>query len=206
MRRRWWRSWPFLALSAALLTVGVLYLVAVRLNHEEPNYSRIEDGLYLGGTVSEPPPGVKVVLNLRETEDPYQVEVHKWSPIPDREPAPSLDWLREQVEFIDAQRRAGRPVFVHCQAGISRSAMVVIAYEMSHHGWTRDEALAFVRSKRSVVRPNPAFMQLLLEWERLLRERAALSLRARSARQGRAAQSARPLQALYLAGQSASMH
>lgn len=43
--------------------------------------------------------------------------------------------------------------------------MVTAAYLMKEHGWGRDEALAFLRSKRPVVRPNPAFMQLLTEWE-----------------------------------------
>ncbi len=36
--------------------------------------------------------------------------------------------------------------------------------------WTRDQALEFLRSRRPGVRPNPAFMELLLEWERSLKE------------------------------------
>ena len=35
----------------------------------------------------------------------------------DAEPAPTLDWLRVQVEFIDAERAAGRTVYVHCRNG-----------------------------------------------------------------------------------------
>ncbi len=46
--------------------------------------------------------------------------------------------------------------------------MVVTAYEMYKNHWTRDEALAFVRSKRPEVRPNPAFMRRLHEWEGFL--------------------------------------
>ena len=131
------------------------------------NYSRIEDGLYMGGLVQKPPRRAKAVLNLCEIEDPYRCEVHWWEPIPDREPAPDLDWLRRMVEFVDAQRHAGRTVYVHCVAGISRSGMVVVAYLMFRNKWTRDEALAFVRTKRDVVRPNPAFMDRLSEWEKV---------------------------------------
>jgi protein-tyrosine phosphatase len=94
------------------------------------------------------------------------VAAHRWEPIPDAEPAPNLDWLRRQVGFIEEQRQAGRAVFVHCRNGVSRSGMVVVAYLMAQHGWSRDEALTFVRSKRDVARPNPAFMRLLKEWER----------------------------------------
>jgi hypothetical protein len=132
---------------------------------EWPTYSLIEDGLYLGGSIDEPPPGTRAVLNLCERQDPYRCEVHSWKEIPDAAPAPSIDWLRERVEFVDAQRRAGLTTYVHCFAGVSRAGMVTTAYLMFKNKWTRDEALKFVRSKRSVVNPNPAFMKLLEEWE-----------------------------------------
>jgi len=69
------------------------------------------------------------------------------------------------VDFVDGQRRARRTTLIHSYTGFSRSGMVVTAYLMYKNGWTRDEALEFVRSKRPMVNPNHAFMQLLLEWE-----------------------------------------
>jgi hypothetical protein len=158
-----------LVILLTLAGVVVLFLLGVALlTREKENYSRIEDGLYLGGRVAKPPPGTKAVLNLCETPDPYRCEVHVWEPIPDAEPAPDLDWLRRMVEFLEARRREGVTTFVHCRAGVSRGGMVVVAYEMLENRWTRDQALAFVRSKRPQVRPNPAFMDRLLEWERAL--------------------------------------
>jgi len=96
-----------------------------------------------------------------------------WAPIDDGPPAPDLRWLRQQVEFIDTRRRAGDTVYVHCGVGVSRSGLVVVAYEMYKNGWTRDEALKFVRSRRSITRPNPAFMKRLLEWEHVLMKQLA---------------------------------
>jgi hypothetical protein len=168
MRRFWRRYWPVCAALAAIAAVVVVHVVVNRLTREGPNYSLIEDGFYLGGRVAEPPPGTRAVLNLCELEDAYRTENHRWQPINDGEPAPSLDWLREQVEFVDAQRRAVVPLYVHCQAGVSRGGMVVTAYFMAHNGWSRDQALAFVRTRRAIVNPNPAFMQLLLEWEKTI--------------------------------------
>ena len=46
--------------------------------------------------------------------------------------------------------------------------MVVVAYLMFKNAWSRDEALEFVRNKRAIVRPHPAFMSLLLDWEEVL--------------------------------------
>ena len=48
--------------------------------------------------------------------------------------------------------------------------MVVVAYLMFKNRWTRDEALAHVRTKREIVRPIQAFMERLLEWERIVAE------------------------------------
>jgi hypothetical protein len=159
----------------ALLLAGIAswgVLLAVEYSFREPdNWSRIEDKLYMGGFVQRPPRGTKAALNLCESEDPYRCDVHSWKPIPDREPAPSLRWLWDRVMFIDDQQRAGLRTYVHCRAGISRSGMVVVAYLMYRNKWTRDDALADVRTKRPDVRPNVAFMRLLLEWEKYLKDK-----------------------------------
>lgn len=165
------RYWPVLVVVAAGVGVAGIHFAVERFTREQPNYTLIEDGIYLGGYVPEPPPGTRAVLNLCEAEDPYHAEVHAWEPIRDAEPAPSLDWLRRQVAFIEAQRAAGRVVFVHCQNGVSRSGMVLAAYLVARDGRSRDDAMAFLRSKRPGVRPNPAFVVLLLEWERALADR-----------------------------------
>ena len=78
-----------------------------------------------------------------------------------------------RVDVDDVQRRAGLPVFVHCQHGVSRSTMVVAAYLMARDGSSRDQALAFIRTKRPSIRPNPAFMRLLLEWQDKIKKPAA---------------------------------
>ena len=137
---------------------------------EKEHYSLIEEGLYMGGLVANPPPGTKAVLNLCGRRDYYRCEHYVWRPIDDGDRAPSLAWLRQQVEFIEARRKAGDTVYVHCRNGVNRSGLVVVAYEMYKHGWTREEALKFVRSKRPITRPNPAFMKQLLEWEHVVQK------------------------------------
>ena len=165
MNRRLLRRLLFSVIAGLVVAVGVLALVRQSFPPKKENYSAIEPGLYMGGSVEAPPPGTKVVINLCEIEDPYTVDRNVWESIPDGEPAPSLDWLRKMVAVVDEEQQAGRQTYVHCFAGISRSGMVVAAYEMFKNHWTRDQALEFIRSKRPQVKPNPAFMQRLLEWE-----------------------------------------
>jgi len=170
------RHYPFILrvlLTVAAGSYGVMLLFPPRLQAQQiqpsrATYSEVEPTLFMGGRVSEPPPGTVVVLNLCEVEDDYKVDEQLWKKIPDAAPAPSLQWLREAVGFVDKAQKAGRKTYVHCAAGISRAGMVVTAYEMFKHDWPRDKALEFVRSKRTQVNPNPAFMELLLKWEKEL--------------------------------------
>ena len=157
-------------LLAGLIGAGFLYVVLGWLYPDQDNYTLIEEGLYQGGDVKKPPRRTRAVLNLCEKKDPYKFSVHRWEPIKDTAPGPDLDWLREMVEFVEENRREGRTTFVHCRNGVSRSGLVVVAYLMFEHDWSRDEALEFVRSKRSETRPNRAFMKLLSAWERELKK------------------------------------
>jgi hypothetical protein len=169
------RPWPvFLTVAAIGVLVGA-YLIAAHVDRSSlvesyptSNYTYIEDGLCMGGILSEPPPGIRAVLNVCETKDLYTAEVHRWEPIPDLGPAPEIAWLRSQVEFIDRQRKGGLPVYVHCRAGINRSAMVVAAYLMWRDRLTRDDALAVIRRKRGQIGVFEVYQRYLSEWEKSL--------------------------------------
>jgi len=162
-------------LRVLLLLLGIalggwLCLVWLDRSYQEPpNYSRIEPGVFLGGFIDKPPPGIDAVLNLCEFEDSFAALKMRWRPIRDAGPAPDLKWLQEQVDFLAEQRSAGRSIYVHCYAGVSRSATVLAAYYMQQKDLTRDQALEFLKTKRPQIRPNPAFMEMLLDWQHELR-------------------------------------
>ena len=44
-------------------------------------WSFIEDGVYLGSSVEQPPPGTQAVVNLCGRPDPYPVGPSLWAPI-----------------------------------------------------------------------------------------------------------------------------
>lgn len=65
----------------------------------------------------------------------------------------------------DSVRDASGRVLIHCQAGISRSATICLAYLMKRKRVRLDEAFEFVRRRRSIISPNFSFMGQLLQFE-----------------------------------------
>ncbi|KAH9520257.1 dual specificity phosphatase 19 [Bulinus truncatus] len=71
---------------------------------------------------------------------------------------PIIQGFQKAINFIDDARKANGCVLVHCNAGISRSAAVVMAYLIKTERMTVNEAFSFLRSKRPAICPNPGFM------------------------------------------------
>ena len=55
-------------------------------------------------------------------------------------------------------------ILVHCDLGISRSPMVIVAYLMRKYGIKREDAVEFVQSKQK-VKPSANFIRQLQVWE-----------------------------------------
>ena len=155
-----------LALALALAIAAWSTLRWIESLYEIPqNYAEVEPGLWMGGDTDLPPPGTYAVLNLCEKEDPYRTDVYVWDPIRDAKPAPSIKWLKKHVDWVETHHGTGKTTFVHCFQGRSRSGLVVTAYLMRKHSWSRDDAIDKIREKRPEIKVNAAFMELLKEWE-----------------------------------------
>jgi len=72
------------------------------------------------------------------------------------------------LNFIDEAKTSSTKILVHCAMGISRSPSVVIAYLMKERSWTYAKAFQYVKSMRSCIKPNPAFVNQLAGFEQSL--------------------------------------
>jgi len=105
--------------------------------------------------------------------------------------------LDDAVLFIESARMSGGRCLVHCVQGISRSATVVIAYLIASEGWSVQTALQFVKERRSLIAPNPGFLQQLQEYEiEWKRRRQQLNLNFNQWKQLELQQLAQPQQQL----------
>ncbi|CAG9320236.1 unnamed protein product [Blepharisma stoltei] len=69
--------------------------------------------------------------------------------------------LPDALKFIHRHLKHNQKVLVHCAAGVSRSASVVISYIMAKNNTSFLKALQYVRNKRNCVLPNEGFRRQL---------------------------------------------
>jgi len=58
---------------------------------------------------------------------------------------------------------------IHCEKGASRSASIVAAYLIKYNHMSTNNAIIFMRSKRSVINPNADYIRQLKDYEIELR-------------------------------------
>ncbi|CAF3544336.1 unnamed protein product [Rotaria sp. Silwood1] len=71
-------------------------------------------------------------------------------------------------ELLHSYYMKNERCLVHCVAGVSRSATVILAYLMKYHHNTLTEAFHYLVEKRPQIWPNEGFMIQLLRYENKL--------------------------------------
>lgn len=156
--------------------------------------NQIVPGLYLGGRASgdqvslNNPLGIDFVVNLDHTkvypnEGENGLEAVNISVYDNEDSSEELlemcsgpayvrsdvkTWFQGVFSQIDKYLGSNKRVLVHCFAGSSRSATVVIAYLMSRNSLDFNTAYRFVKEKRYETEPNLGFCMLLANYEKML--------------------------------------
>ncbi|TRY83606.1 hypothetical protein DNTS_022090 [Danionella cerebrum] len=114
--------------------------------------------------------GVGYILNVTREIDNFFPGTFSYCNIRvyDDEATDLLAHWNETYNFILKAKKSNSKCLVHCKMGVSRSASTVIAYAMKECGWSLEKAYNFVKQKRNIAQPNPAFMKQLAEYEGIL--------------------------------------
>ena len=77
--------------------------------------------------------------------------------------------MDEAADFIDQQIRNRKKVYVHCRAGVGRSAMAVAAYLIKYKGMSVEDAMNTIKTSRpisTILKKQDALQEFYQDWEK----------------------------------------
>ncbi len=149
--------------------------------------SDITDNLYLTSAYGASSPtalrakGINCIINATmsfQVPTPASHTEFEYIRVPvDDVPSANLSLYFDRIadKIYEVKKRGGR-CLVHCYAGRSRSASLIMVYLMKYENMTLKKAHQFVRSRRPVIRPNPGFWKQMIQYERGVRGKSSVRM------------------------------
>lgn len=170
--------------------------ISKRIYRGMPDCSLIKNGIFIGNAYSVignyitkeadflEELNIKVVISALTEEEYEDYMIAK-------EDFPNIDWHRIVIDDDEQERISehffkvhsiisqaitdNKNIIVHCAAGMSRSASLVIAYLMIENRWSYEETFNFVKNKRPIIQPNIGFVKQLKSLEYKLKHYGTLN-------------------------------
>ncbi|CAF1063816.1 unnamed protein product [Rotaria magnacalcarata] len=73
-------------------------------------------------------------------------------------------------QFLFECKEKNEKVLVHCQAGISRSSSIVLAYLIRYNNLSLEKAYEYLLEKRPIAAPNCGFLIQLIRYEKEIKK------------------------------------
>ena len=138
--------------------------------------NHILNNIYLGPLWSSFPASVRrngithvLSIGVKPPEQVNGVEYHFFPNIEDEDEALIYEIFCDTNKiihrFFNIDDQPNKKLLIHCMAGVSRSATVLVAYLIRHQAMTFESALRLLRDKRFQVDPNPGFRKQLRLYE-----------------------------------------
>lgn len=109
--------------------------------------------------------GITHIINLSHIENIFPTKFTYYRIKIDDIPNSNIkQYFPSTFKFIDDALNKNGKVLVHCTAGISRSATIIIAYLMTKLKIPLNQAIDYTRTQRSIIAPNPGFINQLYEY------------------------------------------
>ncbi|KDN52204.1 hypothetical protein K437DRAFT_261601 [Tilletiaria anomala UBC 951] len=164
------------ALNAGMLhALGITHVVSVGESALAPGDASLatatmQHSSTTEGTSDSVPSNAPKVNSLWDERNAGRISVLDLKNVSDDGIDPLRSTMKQAVEYIEACRRSGGKVLVHCRVGVSRSSTIVLAYVMAHLDLSLVESYLLVRSRRLniLIQPHLLFFWELRSWETYL--------------------------------------
>ncbi|CAF1172153.1 unnamed protein product [Adineta steineri] len=100
------------------------------------------------------------VLWIKDLEDSLSSDIRKY--------------FDQTNQFLEECKMKNEKVLVHCQAGISRSSSIVLAYLIRYHNDSLEKAYEYLLDRRPIAAPNYNFLIQLIRYEKELKNKSQL--------------------------------
>ena len=142
-------------------------------NNEYDTISQITDNIYLSNIIgahyiihdNSNILNISCVINCTKTIPNYFEKnniTYMRVPVDDTTMQNIEQYFDSTYNFIEKCISENKKILIHCYAGVSRSATILIAYLIRKNKWSLDNTIAFVKSKRSIIHPNQDFYKALV--------------------------------------------
>ena len=151
---------------------GTLQTGRVEWNNIYPD--KVLDYLYIGSLRSAQTPKVYDVLNIgyvvtcgRNMQINHEGVKRLELAVEDVEEQSLNPYFEQLCEFIEVNKDSSS-ILVHCFAGLSRSATMILSYLMKRKNMRLDESMKYLVNIRPNIHPNTAFMKELIRYDKEL--------------------------------------
>lgn len=144
-----------------------------------PYISRVDRNVYISGMGAACDPNVLERMEITKIIKLFPGDLYYTYfphidyliiPAEDRSSFNLSQYIPSCMNFIKKAMDNDENVLVHCHAGISRSATIVLAHLMVNRGYSLTNAFKLLRSKRPCVNPNPGFFNQLINLNQYMKK------------------------------------
>ncbi|NP_001038858.1 uncharacterized protein LOC751678 [Danio rerio] len=138
-------------------------------------FAQVTDHLFIGTSKTASDSRILQSLHItciiNSTQNTHSSDTHLPSahymqiPVPDDPSCRLSEYFHSVSDKIQQVSEERGRVLLHCNAGVSRSASLCLAFLIKHHRLTLREAHQMLKAKRPIIRPNNGFWSQLVEFE-----------------------------------------